>query len=256
MQDLELWFNKAKLPIKVEKEPLRSRNMAVNNQDIFQMSIDTRGKKNRQEYFRVFHGNKNNDVRVIDTDSGNQQVILLVSEPEREYSTRQWSREKNDWIFVKQKAPGYLRKYLCGFDEKHLFIAELPNNLGAVNKVKDAHRILKPEHVAKKERVTGRIKRQGEWFFIPVTHKEQKFIEANMNLIEKKDRIGGGWRGNAHIADILLRIRGMEFVTGKISHIEHKTLRLHGWFSVARNAEARITGTQSAYITNGVKWVD
>ena len=33
-------------------------------------------------------------------------------------------------------------------------------------------------------------------------------------------------------------------------------VKLHGWFRVERNAEARITGTQSAYITNGVKWVD
>ena len=255
MQDLELWFEKAGLPIKVEKEPLQSV-ISVNNQDIFQMSIDIKGKKNKREYFRVFHGHENNDVRVIDADSGNQQVILLVSEPEREYSTRQWSSEKNDWIYVKQRSPGYLRKYLCGFDEKHLFIAELPNNLGAVNKVKDAHRILKPEYVATKEKVTGRIKRQGEWFFIPVSNEEQNLIEANMNLIEKKDRIGGGWRGNAHIADQLLRIREKEYVSGKVSHIEHKTLKLHEWFRVERNAEARITGTQSAYITNGVKWVD
>ena len=137
-----------------------------------------------------------------------------------------------------------------------MFIAELPNNLGAVNKVKDAHRILKPNYVAKKEKVTGRIKRQGEWFFIPVSPEEQELIEENMNLIEKKDRIGGGWRGNAHIADQLLRITDKEYVTGRISHIEHKTLKLHGWFRVERNTEGRISGTQSAYITNGVKWVD
>jgi len=76
MQDLELWFEKARLPIKVEKKPLQSVRMSVNNQDIFQMSIDTKGKKNKREYFRVFHGHENNNVRVIDANSGNQQVIL------------------------------------------------------------------------------------------------------------------------------------------------------------------------------------
>jgi len=62
---------------------------AVNNQDIFQMSIDTRGKKRKRDYFKIYPGHQNNEVRVIDADSEKQQFLLLVNEPEREYTTRQ-----------------------------------------------------------------------------------------------------------------------------------------------------------------------
>ena len=54
MQDLKQWFTNAELPIKVEKEPLRSRNLSVNNQDIFQMSINTRGKKKKKRILSNF----------------------------------------------------------------------------------------------------------------------------------------------------------------------------------------------------------
>lgn len=258
MQDLKQWFTKAELPIKVEKEPLRSRNLSVNNQDIFQMSIDTRGKKKNREYYRIFHGHKENDIRVIDIDSKKQQVILFVSEPERKYTVKQWNREKNDWTYLKQKSPGFSRKYLMGMDECHLFIAELPKDSGVINKIEDAHKVLKPKHVIDKEKETHKIKRQGEWFFIPATQQELEFIYDNENLIEKKISLSGfkTTSGNAHIADLRITNRSEIFVKGKISHIEHKTIKLHGWFKVVRNNEARTTSIEGQQIQNGVKWVD
>ncbi|MFX1479014.1 MAG: hypothetical protein ACFFCI_12860, partial [Promethearchaeota archaeon] len=96
--------------------------------------------------------------------------------------------------------------------------------------------ILKPEYVIKSEKETKRIKRQGEWFFIPVTTKEQNLIEENENLIEKKQPIGGA---NPHIADQLIRIDDEIYVKGKIKHVEHRTLKLNGWFRVLRNTEVR-----------------
>lgn len=258
MQDLELWFSKAGLPLKVEKKPLSSISFSVNNQDVFQMSIDTKGKKRKKEYFRIFPGHSNNDVRVIDTDSGKQQVILLVKEPEREYTVRNWDRTKRDWVYEKQKTPGFLRKYLMGMDECHLFIAELPRNLDPINKIKDAHKALKPNDVIEKEKDTSRIKRQGEWFFIPATKDELKDINENLNLIERKRPLGENeWRSrNSHIADLLLTIRAGQFVKGKISHIEHKTLKLHGWFKVVKNNEARTSFISGRAVFNGVKFVD
>jgi len=77
MQDLELWFTKAGLPIKVEKTPLSFTSFSINNQDIFQMTIDTKGKKRKKEYFRVFPGHKNNDVRVIDTYHRDHKTLKL-----------------------------------------------------------------------------------------------------------------------------------------------------------------------------------
>ena len=102
MQDLKLWFERARVPIKIEKEPLNSVSLSVNNQDIFQMSISTRGKKHKREFFRLFHGHEGNDVRVINADSENQQLILLVNEPEREYMVRRWHRKKSKWVYEKQ----------------------------------------------------------------------------------------------------------------------------------------------------------
>jgi len=258
MQDLELCFTKAGLPIKVEKEAISSISFPVNNKDIFQMTIDTKGKKRRKEYFRIFPGHRNNEVRVIDTDSGKQQLILLVNEPEREYSIRLWDRNKRDWVYEKQKSTGFLRKYLMGMDECHLFIAELPRNLGPINKIKDAHKALKPNDVIEKETNTNRIKRQGEWFFIPATKEELKEINGKMNLIEKKRPLGESkWKSQkSHIDDLLITIRVGQFAKGKISHRDHKTLKLHGWFKVLKNNEARTSFISGRAIFNGIKFVD
>jgi hypothetical protein len=258
MQDLKKWFDKARVPAKIEKKPLSFMSMSVNNEDIFQMTIATKGKKNKREYFRIYYGHPENDIRVINTDSKNQQFILLVNEPEREYTVRTWDRKKVKWRYDTRKSQGFLRKYLMGMDESHLFIAELPNNFGAVNNIKDAHKVLKPNDVLEKEKDTNRIKRQGEWFFIPATPEEIIIIEDNEKLVEKKMPLGiNSWRaGNSHIADLLINIRGKQFAIGKISHIEHKTLKLHNWFRVVRNNEARTTGVTGNQIYNGVKWVD
>ncbi len=254
MQDLKVWFEKARLPVEIENSPLFSRNLSVNNSDIFQMNISLKGKRPKKEYFRIYHGHEGNDVRIINADSKYQQVILLVNEPEREYTVRTWSRKKNDYIYEKQNAPGYLRKYLCGLDESHLFIAELPNNFGPINKVKDAHRVLKPKIVAKKEKSLGKIKRQGEWFFIPVNAEEQARIDKISNLYWKNERIGP-FGGNPHIAEKLFELDEDFFISGKISHVEHKTVRLNGWFKAVKNMEFR-GATPSNQIYNGVKWVD
>ena len=258
MQDLKRWFDKAKIPAKIEKDPIRSITRSVNNRDIFQMNIDTRGKQNKREYFRIYHGHPKNEIRVVDIDPKNQQVILLVNEPEREYSVRTWDRGRADWEYHTQKTPNFLRKYLMGMDESHLFIAELPKNLGPINKIKDAHKILKPNNVLVKEKETNRIKRQGEWFFIPTTQTEIELIEENSNLIEKKTPLGNntGKSGNSHIADQLLNIHENQYVSGKISHVEHKTMKLQGWFKVIRNNEARATAISGINIYNGVRFVD
>lgn len=258
MQDLKKWFDKAKVPAKIERNPMNSITRSVNNQDIFQMNIDIRGKKNKREYFRIYYGHPENDIRVVDTDSKNQQVILLVNEPGREYTVKTWDSKKTDWVYHTQKSPNFLRKYLMGMDESHLFIAELPNNLGPINKIKDAHKILKPNNVLEKEKNTNRIKRQGEWFFIPATLKEFELIEENSILIEKKIQLGSNdlRSGNTHITDQLININENQFVRGKITHVEHKTLKLQGWFKVMRNNETRTSAISGTNIYNGVKFVD
>jgi hypothetical protein len=229
MQDLKKWFAKAKLLLKLERRP----PTWVGNSDIFQLSIATKGSKNKREIFRLFPGDEENEVRVVDVDPEKQQLILLVNEPSREFVTEEWNSTTKRMEKIKHRTPNFTRRYLLGMDEAHLFIAELPQE-GAINKVKEAHEILKPEYVIKSEKETNRIKRQGEWFFIPVTTKEQNLIEENENSIKKKQPIGGA---NPHIADQLIRIDDEIYVKGKIKHVEHRTLKLNGWFRVLRNTE-------------------
>jgi len=232
VQDLKKWFAKAKLLLKLERSPLTW----AGNSDIFQLSIATKGSKNKREIFRLFPGHEENEVRVVDVDPENQQLILLVNEPSREFVTEEWNFTTKKMEKIKHKTPSFIRRYLLGMDEAHLFIAELPQE-GAINKVKEAHEILKPEYVIKSEKETKRIKRQGEWFFIPVTTKEQNLIDNNENLIEKKQPIEGG--RNPHIADQLISIKDEIYVKGKIKHVEHRTLKLNGWFRVLKNTEVR-----------------
>jgi len=231
MQDLKKWFSKAKLVLKLMKKPIRNID-----RDIFQLTITTKGSKRKREIFQLYCGDEDNDVRVIDVDSNTQQLILLVNEPPREFTTLIWNDKTNKAEKVRQMTPGFMRKYLLGMDEAHLFISELPQE-GAINKVKDAHKVLKPEYIITSEKETRRIKRQGEWFFIPITSKEQKMIEENMNFLEKK--ISLEERNNPHIAEQFLNIQGELFVSGKIKHVEHKTLKLNGWFRVLKNTEVR-----------------
>jgi hypothetical protein len=258
MQDLKKWFDEAKVPVKIERYPINSMVMVLNSQDIFQMTIDTRGKKNRREYFRIYCGQSNNEVRVTDIDSKLQQAILQVKEPIRTYMVKTWNREKKEWQYQPQQTPGFLRNYLMGMDESHLFIAELPNNLGPINKIKDAHKVLKPKIVIKSEKKLNKINRQGEWFFIPATSEEVESIEENLQFTEKKVPLGinGGKARNPHIADELVNIQNNFYVKGKISHAEHKTLKLHGWFKVMRNNEARRSMVSGTPVYDGVKYVD
>ena len=258
MQDLKKWFDEAKVPVKIERYPINSMVMVLNSQDIFQMTIDTRGKKNRREYFRIYCGQSNNEVRVTDIDSKLQQAILQVKEPIRTYMVKTWNREKKEWQYQPQQTPGFLRNYLMGMDENHLFIAELPNNLGPINKIKDAHKVLKPKIVIKSEKKLNKIIRQGEWFFIPATSEEVESIEENIQFTEKKVSLGtnGGRARNSHIADELVNIQNNIYVKGKISHAEHKTLKLHGWYKVMRNNEARTSVVSGTPVYDGVKYVD
>ncbi|MBN1801571.1 MAG: hypothetical protein JW891_08710 [Candidatus Lokiarchaeota archaeon] len=260
MQDIKLWFQKAMVPLKIERDPLTTHRFGVNNRDVFQMSIDTRGKKKKSEYFRIYRGHEENDIRVIDANFKHQQVILMVKEPSRDYKVTVWNPTERKYDEVTQTTPDVLRKYLMGMDESHLFIAELPSDLGPINKVNDAHRILKPKSVAKREKNTNRIKRQGEWFFLPASTKELEEIEKEMNgdvdVIFKKQRIGKDSIGNSHIADELINTPRKQFVRGKICHIEHKTIKLHGWHLVEQNTEGRIQQAGSQSISHVYKWVD
>ncbi len=240
MQNLKIWFEKAGLPIKIERNPISKGVFAsISNPNTFQLTIDSHKSKNTgqyEEYFRMYMGCEDNDVRVIDYDAKKQQMLLLIKEYPNRDTTNIGNSAKEEHNVIKAKTPEFMSKYLMGKDESHLFISELPSDLGLINKVKDAHRILKPEYVKNKEKNCNRIKRQGEWFFIPIDSKEQTLIDKNKDLMKKKVRIGNNV-GNPHIADCLLRIKVHDGKKKKENHY------FCNWKSFAhRTQNFKITG--------------
>lgn len=94
------------------------------------------------------------EVRVVDIRPQQRHLVLLVAQP------------------------GEKHKFLCGHDERHWFVAGLPDSR-PVRNVPDALKALKPDGVLaalQRERVPNKqanrrhnkgFCRQGEWFFVP-----------------------------------------------------------------------------------------
>jgi hypothetical protein len=94
--------------------------------------------------------------------------------------------------------------------------------------------VLKPV-AAKKDKAT---KRQGEWFFVPITGAEDRLIEENSSDIQHVKAIPSDSR-NQHVAEEIITIEKETFVRGKITHVDHQTLVLKNWCRVERNTEHR-----------------
>lgn len=241
MQNIKHFFEKAGLSIEVDNEPLFRRG----NADIFQMSIFKREKatqtRKKGEYFRLYCGSKDNRVLALDADPKHQQVLLMVQEPKRVFFTKEYDRKTHSWREVSHVTPEEKRKFLVGMDECHLFMTQVPS-FGSVNKVKEAHAALKPKAIAELEVQKGQKKplRQGEWFFVKVSPKEQELIDLYKNSIQRKVRIDRSTRaGKPHVPDFIIRIKDVEYALGTVRHADHHPLELHGWHRIYRNTEIR-----------------
>lgn len=114
--------------------------------------------------------------------------------------------------------------YLCSMDEGNYFVSLLPCPVQSVN---DAFEVLKPSVVRNAEGNGVETKRQGEWFFIPM---------SNDNLtIRKKDLKpqfilpSGDSASNLHIATKGIELEtGFYYVTGMVRHRSPRTGRATG----------------------------
>jgi hypothetical protein len=126
--------------------------------------------------------------------------------------------------------------YVCGMDEGSYFISLLPKK---VKTVKEAFESLKPKEVREIEKSSGdpnsilngiEIKRQGEWFFIPMlTIKiKEKDFEKSAALPSADSS------SNRHVCTRLKKIGKKYFVKGTVYHrnplnnrrADHKPLKL------------------------------
>jgi hypothetical protein len=247
---------------------------------IFQMDIHQSPRFG--EYFRIWPGARDNEVEVLSFDGSLRQLVLRVREARRRFIQ---VVPKSPWIRraeVEERArasggqvvsetrydfrlelwtPTEERRFLCGMDDLHLFAAQVQEG----DTVAQAHESLKPRSVREAETLwPGRIQRQGEWFFLPLTADEAERLAAHLGAWPRslKHRRPVGPGGRPHVADGVVAIdrriktRHREwrhpevYAQGTVIHPDHRALHLAGWRKVVRNREI------SASVDKRLWWID
>src|SRR5919106_3979202 len=241
-------FSHAGLPLELARAPM------ARNADVFGMDITRRAPKHpTRELFTIWPGHAENRIEVEGVDSKFQQLVLMVHEPRRRFELEVSKREalapgtkilneKNDTRLIEQWTTDRKRHFLCGMDEQHLFVAQLPRPVSAVAA---AHRALKPQHVDAAEKRGLRVERQGEWFFVEILRHELRELEAEVraNRARLRRRVGIAQaasinrRGRPHVADEGFMIGAAIYARGDVRHPDHRTVHFREWRRVWGNLE-------------------
>ncbi len=139
---------------------------------------------------------------------------------------------------------GNRQKFLCGHDERHWFIAGIPDNSKAT-RVLDAIEALKPEEVVvaqsraglkRKQRLARKnaaFIRQGEWFFIPCP----KFHFPHESVL-RREPLSRGNGSKPHIVDEVFRRHGEQVFVSSIAPTGFTIKQYNEW--LARNPKSPI----------------
>ena len=156
----------------------------------FSPRIDVRLDR-RGEYFELGVLGADANARVVDVDDVDRALLLLFGGG--------WAKSK----------------FLCGFDERHWFVAAIPESADGVTGVDSAKDALQPaavrERVARvrpKDRFKRRnvaYIRQGEWFFLP-----ERSLVVDEREVLHDEPLSRGW-GKIHRLELAYR-RGGETV--------------------------------------------
>jgi hypothetical protein len=160
---------------------------------LLDVGVDRRG-----EYFELrVAGARGISTTVLDADRDDRSLLLLVDEE------------------------GERSKFLCGFDERHWFVAAVPESARGVCSVATAKDALQPEAVREavaRVRPRDRFRRrnaayvrQGEWFFLP-----QWTLRVDERDILRNEPLTRG-RGKDHRLEFAYR-RGGETVYVNTQH--------------------------------------
>ena len=137
------------------------------------------------------------------------QISRLARSPTEFLALDVQARDRH--LLLLSRRGGEKHRFLLGFEERHWFVAGIPEAT-PVSRVVDAKQALKPELVVQGERAIqvkerhrrvnrARI-RQGEWFFVPV-HE----VSVPSFLILRDEPLRRGW-GKAHMCEELYRLGG------------------------------------------------
>ena len=180
------------------------------------------------------------DVEVLDVQPRDRHLLLMVRHPSERLGL-----------------PDVKEKLLCGHDERHWFVAGVPQRASTVVTAKEA---LKPEAVLVRERgkkgkrqkrlrrKTDVFIRQGEWFFIPAPD-----VQVNEKLILSHEPISRGG-GKPHMCEQLYRDGGTtvyvcgQHPNGLTTDAYRKLLKQNpdaarwGWRTMTRNPVVVVRG--------------
>jgi hypothetical protein len=200
------------------------------------------------------------DVNVLQTDKRDRHLLLFVRSPE-----------------------GKPARFLCGHDEREWFVAAVPGGASTVVQAKEA---LKPRAIRslqtslkvptrlRNRRKNAAFRRQGEWFFVPVSVWQRDRINEKYILHNEPLRRG---TGKPHVVEQLYRVAGelvyvcpkypngvnewqyqrmikqdrkaaqwpwqaqrrnpRVYARGRVRHPDHATITLSAWHRVAMNTE-------------------
>jgi len=184
---------------------------------------------------------------------GLQEVVVLNVQPREKHLlllSRQFGEQGR--LLAKQK-------FLCGHDERHWFVAAIPEN-EPVTTVASAKIALKPAEVRTREALLGiswkaslqrrnsAFIRQGEWFFVPTA------VKADPLLVLKDEPLSRGNGGKPHWAEECYRSGGdTVYVSARypngLTAQEYKKLsaseRNRGFSIMKRDAAVYVRGKMS-----------
>jgi hypothetical protein len=188
----------------------------------------------RGEYFdvRFAAGEGDVELEVVDVQPRDRHLLLLA------------------------RIDGEKSKFLCGHDERHWFVAAVPEAARGVTGVVTAKAALQPSAVrALVERTRPKdpfrrrnaaYVRQGEWFFVPAR------IKPPSALVLRDEPLSRG-RGNAHVMQFAHRLGGETVYVNQwnpagITEAQYAGLtpdqrRTGGWAPRARDPEVYAKGT-------------
>jgi hypothetical protein len=167
--------------------------------------------RSREEAPRIvldIRRDKHGEYFEIRTGPGSRQEIVVLNVQRREKHLLLLSRQ-----FGEQGQFLAKQKFLCGHDERHWFVAAIPEN-EPVSTVAGAKIALKPEEVRAREGLLGISRkasfqrrnsafiRQGEWFFVPAA------LKADPRLVLKNEPLSRGNGGKPHWAEQCYRSGG------------------------------------------------
>jgi hypothetical protein len=175
------------------------------------------------------------DAELLDVQPRDRHLLLLV---------RGQGRDKS--------------KFLCGHDERHWFVAAIPEREGGVTSVIKAKEALQPPSVReaskglrKKDRLkrhTEAYRRQGEWFLLPLPDFEVP--DDWRNPIHHNEPIARDARSKPHIAEELFRSGGETVYVGggrtlsaeQWGRLDEKERRSSSWRAMTSGATVYVRG--------------